>query len=120
MRRTWINRYGPPKVFRGDFEGAFASEAYGLFCERYGIERQLVRADDSHSWLGILDRRVQLVRNIIPKLSEELASEAIQVEPQDLAAECEFVLNSMLLYGGYSPYECLYGCNPSPVKKANF
>jgi hypothetical protein len=21
----------------------------------------------------------------------------------------------MLLYGGYSPYECLYGCNPSPI-----
>ena len=115
VRRSWINRYGPPKIFRGDFEGAFSSEAFGLFCERYGIERQLVRADDSHSWLGILDRRVQLIRTIIPKLSEEFASEAIRTEPLDIVAECEFALNTLLMYGGYSPYECLYGCNPNPI-----
>ena len=75
----------------------------------------MVKAEDTHSWLGILDRRVQLLRNMIPKLAEELASECIEVEPDDLVAEAEYCLNSHLLYGGYSPYECLYGCQPSPV-----
>ena len=115
FRRTWICRYGPPRVFRSDWESAFAADDFGLFCERYGMERQLMKADQSHSWLGVLDRRVQLLRAMLPRLAEELASEHIAYEPEDLASEAEYCLNSLLNYGGYSPYECLHGCNPNPL-----
>ena len=115
LRRTWISRFGPPKIFRSDWESSFAADDFGLFCERYGIERQLCKAEDSHSWLGILDRRVQILRAMLPRLAQELASENISYEPEDLVAECEFCLNTLLMYSGYSPYECLYGCNPNPL-----
>ena len=115
FRRLWIGRYGPPRIFRSDKEGAFTSDAFRLFLERYGTQRELVTASDSHTWLGILDRRVQLLRTIVPKLAEELSQEAIICDPEDYLAEAEYCLNTQLSYGGYSPYEVLHGVNPTPI-----
>ena len=86
-----------------------------MYCERYGIERQLLRADDSHSWLGILDRRCQIVRFMYPKLADELNREYILAEDHDICAEVQIALNTQLSYGGHTPYECLYGCLPTPL-----
>ena len=40
---------------------------------------------------------------------------SIRLDPEDLLAETEYCLNSLFMYNGFSPSECLYGCNPSPV-----
>lgn len=115
LRRNWFRRYGPMKVFRTDRESAFASDQYGIFLERYGVQRELITAADTHSFFGILDRRVQLLRHMLPRLAEDLAAEAIVADPEDQIAESEFCLNSQLSYGGFSPYECLHGCQPHPI-----
>ena len=49
------------------------------------------------------------------RLSSSLAEETIHLEPADLAAECQFCLNSQLSYKGVSPYVCLFGVEPSPI-----
>ena len=115
VRRHWFSRFGAPRIFRSDFESAFASDSFSIFLARYGTERELFKAVDSHSWMGILDRRVQLIRHMMPKLALELASEAISFENEDLVSETEYVLNTQLSYGGHCPYECLFGCLPNPL-----
>ena len=108
FRRHWFAHFGPPRVFRCDKESAFAGESYGLYLERYGTQREINIAEQSHSWFGIIDRRIQLLRIMYPKLNEELIQEYIVVEPQDVVAEIMFALNSQLFYG------CLLYTSPSP------
>ena len=115
VRREWLRHFGPMRIFRSDRESAFAGEQFGVFLERYGIQRELVRADDQHSWLGILDRRVQLIRYMLPKLIDQLSEDYLIVDVEDSIAEVEFCVNSMIYYGGYSPYECLFGSNPNSI-----
>ena len=115
FRREWIRFFGAPRIVRCDRESSFAGESFGLFLERYGTQREVITADQTHSWFGILDRRIQLLRSMYPKLSEELASEYLTVAPEDIVAEIMFCVNSQLYYGGYSPYEVLFGCNPTPI-----
>ena len=103
FRRNWVSKFGPPHVFRCDKESAFAGESFGLFLERYGTQREINIAEQSHSWFGIIDRRIQLLRIMYPKLSEELQQEYITAEPEDIIAEVMFALNSQLFYGGFSP-----------------
>ena len=45
----------------------------------------------------------------MPKIQAKLTSEGIDIEPEDLAAETELAANTMISYGGKTPYECLYG-----------
>ena len=80
--------------------------------EHLGVERILVKSDDSHSFFGILDRRIQLIRFLYPKIHEELTSEFLDVESEDIAAEVELATNTGLSYGGFTPYNCLFGAHP--------
>ena len=108
FRRHWIALFGPPRVFRCDKESAFAGESYGLYLERYGTQREINIAEQSHSWFGIIDRCIQLLRVMYPKLNEELIQEYIVVEPQDVVAEIMFALSSQFVYGDCFPYEVLF------------
>jgi hypothetical protein len=113
FRRGWGRQFGASQVFRADSESAFASDAWGLFCERSGMQRQLCNVSDgSHTWLGIIDRRIQMLRFMIPKIYVSLAEDYLVVDPADVVAEAEFCLNTQLQYNGFSPYHCLYGHNP--------
>ena len=52
---------------------------------------------------------------MLPKLSDELSADYITIDPHDLAAEGQICINTQLSYGGHSPYECLFGCQPTPL-----
>jgi hypothetical protein len=116
VRREWIKLFGPMRVIKCDRESAFAGEQFGVWCERYGIQRILINVSiGQHTELGALDRRVQLVRTILPRLAEDLAADHLVCEPEDSIAETQFALNSQMQYEGFSPHECLLGCNPHPL-----
>ena len=98
FRREWIRWFGPPRVVRSDKEGAFSGDECGIEFERLGIQRQLVVAGQQHSYLGILDRRVQIVRHFLPRLMQQLSEEAVFCEAEDAVSECQFCVNSLMLY----------------------
>jgi hypothetical protein len=54
FRRGWLSLFGPPRRIRSDKEGSLASDGFGVYCERLGIQRELVVAgDDGHSLLAV-------------------------------------------------------------------
>ena len=101
---------------RSDRESALANETFAVYCERLGIARDLINADDDHTRLGILDRRIQMIRYFMPRLADALAQEGISLEPEDIAAECQICLNTLLSTNGVSPYVCLYGTLPNDIR----
>jgi len=100
FRRGWIARFGPPAVMRIDKERALSHDSFGTYLETLGTVRELVDASDEHTRLSILDRRVQLIRSAGPILLDELASKGLAIEPEDLAAELEYVLNTQMSHSG--------------------
>ncbi len=92
---------------RLDKERNLANEVFGTFCEKHGIAREVVDAEDNITRLGILDRRVQLIRKMGPRLLDELASSGKTVQPKDLGAERTYVLNTQTPLNGVNPYLCV-------------
>ena len=113
FRQCWVRWFGPPKIVRSDKEGALTAEEFGISLERMGTQRELILADQQHSYLGILDRRVQIIRFMMPKIIQELSAEFIVCDPEDAAAECQYCVNALMQYRGSTPYECLFGQNPN-------
>ena len=115
FRRAWVSQYGPPSVVRSDREGVFASERFGIYLAMIGCQLELVTAKDQHSWLGILDNRVKILRRMFPRLMQDLSDISLNVDYEDAIAECQIALNTQLHYNGSSSYQCLYGADPTPL-----
>ena len=115
IRRNWLAHFGMPKKFVSDKESALANESFAVYCERLGVERELMLASEEHSRLGILDRRVQLVRMFMPRLADALAQHSVTLEPADVAAECQLCINTLIAHNGTSSYLCLYGVLPNAI-----
>jgi hypothetical protein len=115
FRHSWVRRFGPPQRLRCDRESALAGEHFAVYAEKIGTSLELVVSGEHHGFLGPLDMRFQIIRHHAPILLDILASECISIEYQDLAAELELDLNTMLTYGGVAPYTCLYGSLPRAV-----
>ena len=114
-RRHWVAHFGPPRRFRSDRESVFNSDKFATYLSSQGTALELITAGDQHTWLGILDRRVQLVRKMYPKLLRDLSNENLCVDHEDAAAECMIAVNTQSTYGGTCPYVMLYGTLPSPL-----
>jgi len=118
FRRGWTALFGPPQRLRSDRESVLSSDAFGCWCESQSINRELYNiGKDGHGGLSVLDRRVQMFKETAKRLSSSLAEETIRLDPADLAAECQYCLNSQLSHRGVSPYVCLFGIEPSPIFK---
>ncbi len=112
FRRCWLGLYGPPHKLSIDAERALATERFGVWCEGRGIEREIVIARDDHAKLGVVNRKAAIFQQAAPKLHQILKHEYPDVEPEDLASELEICFNTMISYGGKTPYECLMGQLP--------
>ena len=115
FRRHWVSHFGPCRKFRADKESVFASDKFAVYCARLGIELELIMTGQQHNWLGILDRRVQILRRIYPKLLRDLSDEHMMVEAEDVAAEVQYAMNTGFTVNGTTPYLCLYGAHPAPL-----
>ena len=104
FRRAWVAHYGPPKRFRCDREGGLSNDAFGTYLEKLGCQRELVTADFDHTKLSPLDRRVGIFREMAPRLADDLSKDIVSIEREDIAAECQYALNSQLVSEKCSPY----------------
>jgi hypothetical protein len=114
-RRSWISQYGPVRKFRSDRESVFNSETFASYTASVGTTLELITAEDQHTWMGILDRRVQLLRRMYPRLMQELSNDRMYIDHEDVASECQIAMNTLMSLGGQTPYTMLYGCLPMPL-----
>ena len=115
FRQNWIRHFGAPGCFRSDRESAFNSDKFAVYLSTIGTKLELVTAKDQHTWLGVLDRRVQIVRQMYPMLLRDMGQQHLFISHDDCAAECQIAINTNLTLGGISPYQMLYGTPPGPV-----
>ena len=64
LESTWILHYGLPGKIRMDPEGAFRSNALGLWAEERGVEL-LPRAAEDHGQIGIVERSIRTIKATI-------------------------------------------------------
>ena len=75
VKLHWVSNFGPPRRWRSDKESAFAHDSYGVWCESAGITRELVKADEQHTKLGPIDRKIRIIRILTPKIIDSWAED---------------------------------------------
>ena len=95
----------------GVFEGAYASQQMKLWCDRIGVE---IRTDctGQHSTLGVVDRRIALVKDIARKIITECALHGFDITLWEAVCLACDATNELLEIGGYSCYQRAYGRQP--------
>ena len=106
----WVSIFGAMKVLIVDGELGFDNEAATWYFQIRGIEKRTA-AVGQHT--RIADRRVQILRDCIHKISQQLSEEGIPVPFKRILAEATFVINAVSSAGGVSPYVAVLGRAPA-------
>lgn len=107
---AWVSIYGPMKVLISDGEQGLDNDESTWYFQVRGIQKRTA-AVGQH--VRIADRRVQILRNTIHKVSDQLASDGIVMPFVRVLSESTFVINTITSIGGISPYVAVFGRSPA-------
>ena len=107
---TWISIFGPMKTLIVDGETGLDDEDSTWFFQVRGITKQTA-AVGQHT--RIADRRVQILRSSLHKISAQLAADGVAMPFKRVLAEATFVINVISSIGGVSPYVAVFGRAPA-------
>ena len=99
LQQCWLPYFQTPQLIHCDSEGVFKSNALLKLAQSRGI-RIVNTAGEAHWQLGIVERHIQTITELIQKLADDNDERLTTQELCDLAAEAK---NSFGHYGGYSP-----------------
>eukprot|EP00435_Cladocopium_sp_Y103_P035006 s3086_g9.t1 len=108
IRDGWINQYGSPTELISDQEGGF-NEFAGAVLEQLHVKLAL-KAKNQHA--PVVERHNEILRRQIHLIDQQATNEGLRVSFQQILNEAVFSKNILLQYGGYSPYEALFGLTP--------
>ena len=108
IRDGWINQYGAPNEFISDQEGGLNDMAAAVL-EQLGVKLTL-RARGQHA--AIVERHNEILRRQLHLVDMQSTADGLAVSFHQILNESIFAKNCLLQYGGYSPYEALYGRTP--------
>jgi len=114
ITRSWIRQYGPMKYLTADGECALTSHDAAIWADRHGIELR-IKPPGAHAQL--VERHHEIYRQIVHRVTDQLASENIAISKEDLYGECEFVKNAMISVGGQTPLQGLLGRQPAVLSE---
>lgn len=103
-----ITQFGPPSTLISDQEGGL-NEVAGAFLEQLGVKLDL-RARGQHA--GIVQRHNAILRKQVHLVDGQAVADGLQVSFEDVLAEAVYSKNVLCQYGGFTPYEALYGRTP--------
>ncbi len=114
MLHSWFRYFGPPKCLTSDQEGGVKAEEFGIVCDRFSIHRQLAGSDNAgkHTTTGLAERHVQLVKLSSLKCEHQCRTQGLDIDKEDIVAECAMGQTFQLEYGGFTPAQGLMGHNP--------
>ncbi|CAK9112566.1 unnamed protein product, partial [Durusdinium trenchii] len=107
LESTWILHYGLPGKIRMDPEGAFRSNALGLWAEERGVELLPCAAED-HGQIGIVERSIQTIKATIRQILQGSDCTPWQAAVQSCQAH-----NQLEKIEGYSPFQWAFGRQPT-------
>ena len=108
IRDGWLHQYGSPQLLISDQEGGL-NEFASAIMEQLNIQLHL-KAKGQHA--AIVERHNELLRRQIHLIDGKATADGLRVSFQQVLTEATFAKNVLLQYGGYSPYEALYGRTP--------
>ena len=107
---TWVSIFGPMKILIVDGEPGLDNESSTWYFQVRGIEKRTA-AVNQHP--RIADRRVQILRGSIHKITTQLAHDGISMPFKRILAEATFVINAISNTSGVSPYVAVMGRAPA-------
>jgi hypothetical protein len=108
IREGWVSRFGAPTVLISDQEGGL-NEYAGAILEQLGIKLEL-KAKGQHA--PMVERHNELLRRQLHLIDSQATSDGLRVSFPQILQEAVFAKNVLLQYGGFSPFEALYGRTP--------
>ena len=115
LLRGWIRYFGPMKNLVSDQEGGVTAEETAIACERYSINRVLKGCDPEgrHTGTGLAEKHIHLSKlSALKCLDVTTRMGLTEITREDVMFEVGMGQNILLEYGGYSPSQCVIGCNP--------
>ena len=106
----WVAIFGPMKTIIIDGELGLDNESSTWYFQVRGINKRTA-AVGQHP--RIADRRVQILRSSIHKISSQLSEEGIAMPFKRILAEATFVINTISSVAGVSPYVAVRGRSPA-------
>lgn len=106
----WVTIFGPMKTIIMDGELGLDNESSTWYFQVRGINKRTA-AVGQH--LRIADRRVQILRSSLHKISAQLSEEGVAMPFKRILAEATFVINTISSVAGVSPYVAAMGRSPA-------
>jgi hypothetical protein len=106
---AWISIHGPFKFLIVDGERGLTSQAAHDYLKMHGIQLK-TRARGQHA--QIVERRGAILRHAMHLIEEQLTKEGVTITFARLLAEAVFAGNSLITFGGASPYNSRFGRQP--------
>lgn len=106
----WVSIFGPMKILIFDGEPGLDNESSTWYFQVRGIEKKTAAVNQRPR---IADRRVQILRGSIHKITTQLAHDGITMPFKRILAEATFVINAISNTAGVSPYVAVMGRAPA-------
>ena len=104
LQTCWFGPFGPPVELISDQEGGLNEEAGARLQARQC--KLTLRARGQHVGIDLLRRQIHL-------MDSDATNHGLRVDFEQILSEAVFAKNILLTYGGWSPYEALYGRTPA-------
>ena len=111
LERSWIRHFGVPKYLRVDSAKGWEARAVRDWCADKGIILEVAPAE-AHNWLGVVERKHQVVRRSLELYMDELGGATLSA----LREACIYVpprINQMSFTRGFSPAQWVLGRTPA-------
>lgn len=111
LERSWIRHFGVPKYLRVDSAKGWEARVVRDWCADKGIILEVAPAE-AHNWLGVVERKHQVVRRSLELYMDELGEATLPA----LKEACIYVpprINQMSFTRGFSPAQWVLGRTPA-------
>ena len=107
LERCWFKHFGVPKYLRMDEAKGWSSKHVREWCASRGIAIE-VQPAEQHSWLGVVERKHQVVRRALELYQDDLGRHDIAAL-KEAAIYVPHTINQMSMVRGFTPQQWVLG-----------
>ena len=110
ITQHWVSIFGPMRVLTLDGETAMRTRTAADWADVHHIELNF-KAPHQKAW--VVERHNELVRDALHKTESQLIKEGITIPFEQVLAIVVFVKNAITVVGNATPYQALFGRQPT-------
>lgn len=110
VERAWVRHFGVPSYIRVDSAKGWESRAVRDWCSDHGVILEVAPAE-SHNWLGVVERRHQVVRRALELYMEDMGGASL-ASLKEAAIFVPPKINMMSFTRGFTPMQWVLGRTP--------